>query len=105
METVCTTAEILKMVQRVLDERVNPHLALHNGSAGVTDFDCDSKTVYIKFYGACAACMSSSDTFENVIEKEILTACPDVEKVLVDDSVNEDLLEMARKILNKEQPR
>ena len=105
METSNRTQEILERIQKILDEKVNPQLALHNGSAGVTDFDCDSKTVYIKFYGACASCMSSSDTFENVIEKEILTACPDVEKVLVDDSVSEDLLEMARKILNKEQPR
>lgn len=102
METVCTTAEILKMVQRVLDERVNPHLALHNGSAIATEFDETENAAYIKFCGACAACMSSTETFETLVEKEILSGCPDVKKVLIDDSVSEDILEMARKILNKE---
>lgn len=105
METSNRTQEILERIQKILDEKVNPQLALHNGSAGVTHFDYISNTAYIKFYGACAACMSSSDIFENVIEKEILTACPDVKKVLVDDTVSEDILEMARNILNKEQPR
>lgn len=102
METANKTQEILEKIQKILDEKVNPQLALHNGSAGATDYDCLSSTAYIKFYGACAACMSSSDTFENVIEKEILTNCPDVKKVLVDDTVSDDILEMARKILNKE---
>ncbi|MGN0735478.1 MAG: NifU family protein [Anaerovoracaceae bacterium] len=102
METENKTREILDKVQKILDEKVNPQLALHNGSAGATDFDCTTKTAYIKFYGACASCMSSSDTFENLIEKEILSACPDVKEVLADDSVSEELLEMARKILNKE---
>lgn len=102
METSNRTQEILERIQKILDEKVNPQLALHNGSAIATEFDETENAAYIKFCGACAACMSSTETFETLVEKEILSGCPDVKKVLIDDSVSEDILEMARKILNKE---
>ena len=102
METSNRTQDILERIQKILDEKVNPQLALHNGSAIATEFDETENAAYIKFCGACAACMSSTETFETLVEKEILSGCPDVKKVLIDDSVSEDILEMARKILNKE---
>lgn len=92
-----TTAEI---IQKVLDEKVNVQLALHNGSAGLTEIK--DGVAKIKFYGACASCMASSDTFESVVKKEIKNACHEVKDVVIDETVSEDLLEMARRILNKE---
>ena len=92
-----TTAEI---IQKVLDEKVNVQLALHNGSAGLTEIK--DGVAKIKFYGACASCMASSDTFEDVVKKEIMAACPEIKDVVIDENIGEDLLEMARRILNKE---
>ena len=46
--------------------------------------------------------MASSDTFDGVVKKEILSACPELTDVVIDDATSWDLLEMARKILNKE---
>ena len=87
-------------IQRILDEKVNTKLALHNGSAGLSGIE--NGTAKIKFYGACASCMASSDTFDGVVKKEILSACPELSDVVIDEAISEDLLEMARKILNKE---
>ena len=87
-------------IQKILYEKVNTKLALHNGSAGLSGIE--NGTAKIKFYGACASCMASSDTFDGVVKKEILSACPELTDVVIDDATSWDLLEMARKILNKE---
>ena len=46
--------------------------------------------------------MSSSETLEDVVKESILRAVPEVKDVKLDDTVSEDLLEMARRILNHE---
>ena len=46
--------------------------------------------------------MSSSETLENVVKESILQAIPEVKDVRLDDTVSEDLLDIARKILNHE---
>ena len=89
--------EIRQKIQTILEETVNTQLAAHNGSASLSDFA--DGVAWIRFHGACANCMSSSETLEDVVKESILRAVPDVK---LDDTVSEDLLEMARRILNHE---
>lgn len=87
-------------IQEILDEVINVQLNLHGGSATLTGFD--DGVARVKFLGACASCMSSQDTLELVVKESIMSRIPEVKDVVLDTTVSEDLLEMARKILNKE---
>jgi len=92
--------EIKEKIQQVLDEKINGQLSLHNGSAELTSIR--DGVARVKFLGACASCMASADTFETVVKASIMEAVPEVKDVVIDDTVSQDLLDMARRILNKE---
>ena len=87
-------------IQHILDEKINVQLALHNGSAELTDITEDG-VARVKFLGACASCMASADTFETVVKAAILENVEGITDVVIDDTVSQDLLDMARRILNK----
>lgn len=93
-----STAETEKEIQKIIDEVINVQLALHGGSASLTAFE--DGVAWVKFHGACASCMSSSDTLEVVVKEAILQKLPEVKNVQLDMTVSEDLLDMARKILS-----
>lgn len=93
------TKEELKL-QRVLDEQVNPVLAQHYGGANIVEYaDC---VAWIRMTGACGTCPSAQETIENVIKSAFQKAMPEVKDVQLDTSVSEEMLDMAKKILNKE---
>ena len=93
-----STAETEKEIQKIIDEVINVQLALHGGSASLTAFE--DGVAWVKFHGACASCMSSSDTLEVVVKEAILQKLPEVKDVQLDMTVSEDRLDMARKILS-----
>lgn len=89
---------IEEQIQEIIDEVVNVQLALHGGSASLTAYE--DGVAWVKFHGACAGCMASSDTLEMVVKESIMGKLPEVKDVMLDNTVSEDLLDMARKILN-----
>lgn len=84
-------------ISRVLKEKVNPQLDLHGG--GVVLRRLEGSTAVVKFTGACAGCASADQTLENVIRKILFKEFPDLKEVEVDDSIDQDLLDFARKLL------
>ena len=92
--------QLREKVQKILDEKINVQLAMHNGSAELTDIT--DGIAKVKFLGACASCMASADTFESVVKATIMEEIPAIKDVVIDDTVSQDLLDMARRILNKE---
>jgi len=89
--------DVKEKIQRILDEDINVRLVLHGGGADLTSFE--DGIAKIKFTGACAACMSQTDTFDEVVRAMILEKVPEVKDVRVDDSVSDELLDFARQIL------
>ncbi|MDR0520022.1 MAG: NifU family protein [Clostridiales Family XIII bacterium] len=87
-------------VERIINEKVNPALAQHYGAAELSGYE--DGVAYVKFTGACSTCPSARFTLEDVVRAEIMGALPDVVDVVLDTSVSEDLLDFAKKILNKE---
>lgn len=85
---------------KVLEENVNPILEQHFGAAELTSLD--DGIVYVKMTGACSSCPSAQSTVEDIVKAEILDKVPEIEDVRLDTSVSEELLDMAKKILNKE---
>ena len=50
----------------------------------------------------CLQHLEIRNLLEDVVKESILRAVPEVKDVKLDDTVSEDLLEMARRILNHE---
>lgn len=86
-------------INQVIEKDINPLLASHFGSAVLTKIV--GGVVYIKMDGACATCPSAQITIEEVVKQKLMEKIPEIEDVVLDTSVSEDLLEMAKKILNK----
>ena len=81
-----------------MDDDINVKLILHGGGASLTS--CEDGIAKIKFTGACSACMSQTDTFDQVIKATLLEKVPEIKDVMVDDSVSDELLDFARQILS-----
>jgi len=87
-------------IKRVLAEKVDPVLASHFGGAELTAFEDD--IAYVKLTGSCSTCPSARYTVEDVVKQIVMEEIPEVKDVVLDTSVDESLLDMARKILKKE---
>jgi len=87
-------------IQKVLDEKVNPLLEEHYGGANLVEFK--DGIAKVRLTGACSTCPSAQNTIEDVVKQLVMADCEGVEDVILDTSISEDLLNMARKILNKE---
>ncbi|MDD6310637.1 MAG: NifU family protein [Firmicutes bacterium] len=87
-------------IKKVLEEQVDPVLGEHFGGAILSKVE--DGVAYIKMTGACAGCPSAQDTLENVIKDFVLGGVPELKDVVLDQSVSEDLLDFAKKILNGE---
>ena len=87
-------------IKKVLKEKVDPLLASHFGGVELTAFE--NNVVYVKLTGSCSTCPSAQYTIEDVVKGIVLEEFPEIEDVVLDTSVSPDLLDMARKILNKE---
>ena len=88
----------MKRIEAVLDEKVRPEMASHGG--GITVDHLENKVLYVKLQGQCAGCPSSDLTTETLVEAELLKGVPDlVEKVVVVQTVSDELWDMAKRLL------
>lgn len=87
-------------IKEVLKEKVDPLLAAHYGGAVLVGFE--NNIAKVRLTGACSTCPSAQYTVEDVVKTVVMDHLPEVEDVILETSVSDDLLDMARKILNKE---
>lgn len=90
----------LDEIKKIVEDNVNPVLAEHYGGAEVTGWE--DGIVSVRMTGACSQCPSAKDTIESVVKEVIMSKIPDVKDVILDTSVSQDLVDFAKKILNKE---
>ncbi|PKM89879.1 MAG: NifU family protein [Firmicutes bacterium HGW-Firmicutes-12] len=86
-------------VEKVLEKEVRPYLKEHYGNVvllGVND-----GVVRIKLTGQCKHCPSAKFTVEDVIEKALKSNIEGITKVVLENEVSAELLDIARKILSK----
>ncbi len=67
-------------IQKLLDEQVNPQVAMHGGHIALVDVQ-DTK-VYIRLEGGCQGCGMASMTLKHGVEVAIKEAVPSIEEVL-----------------------
>lgn len=87
-------------IRQILVEKVNPILGEHAGGAVMTKFE--DNVVTVKLTGACRGCPSAQMTTEEIIKDILMEEIPEIQDVVLDTSVSEDLIEMARKLLRGE---
>jgi Fe-S cluster biogenesis protein NfuA len=57
----------LENIKKIVENEINPILALHSGSCEVAEFDSETITAKIRLLGSCPGCPSSSITLYNGI--------------------------------------
>ncbi len=87
-------------IKLLLEEKVNPLLANHFGAAALTGLE--NNVAKIRLTGACGSCPSAQFTLEDVVKSILMEELPQLEDVVLDNSISDDLIDMARKILNKQ---
>lgn len=68
-------------VQKVIEEDINPQLALHNGGCELVDIE--DGIVTIRLFGGCSGCPSSHITLFNGIVPILKEKVPQVEDVML----------------------
>ena len=89
-----------EQIKKGLKDKVDPVLAAHYGGAVLTKYE-DGVAV-VRLTGSCASCPSAQSTIEDVVKSILMENIDGIKDVVLDTSVSEDLLDMARKILRKE---
>ena len=72
---------MIEQIQKVIEEDINPYLALHSG--GCELIDVEDGIVTIKLFGGCSGCPSSQLTLFNGIIPILKEKVPDVEDVVL----------------------
>ncbi len=85
-------------IREILKDKVDPVLAEHFGGSSLSRYE--DGIAYVKLTGACAQCPSAQETLESVVKDFVMGGVPEVKDVVLDTSVSEDLLDMARQILS-----
>ena len=89
----------MQKLMKIIDEDVRPILLEHYGDIEVISFE--DGVMRFKLLGQCSGCPSAKFTVEDVIEGPLKEKMPEVQEVILENTVSEELLDMARNILNK----
>jgi len=71
---------IKERVQRILDEEINPAVAMHGGAINL--LEVKNGIVYVKMAGGCHGCASSTATLKQGVEQAVRTRVPEVVDIL-----------------------
>ncbi|MCU6762352.1 Fe/S biogenesis protein nfuA [uncultured Roseburia sp.] len=91
---------MMERIQEVLEKKVRPALLEHEGDVKVLSFE--EGILRIRLLGKCSGCPSARITTEELIQKEIMEAVPQVEDVVLVQETSRELMDFARRILNHE---
>lgn len=87
----------LEQIERVLDEKVRPLLAHHEGNMQVISYQ--DGVLRFRLLGQCSNCPSATVTAEELIAPPVQEALPGIKQVVLDTSVSDEIWEQAKSIL------
>lgn len=90
-----------KTVEQVVEEKIRPYIRSHRGDFRILDWDEDH--MIIRYTGACSECPSAALGTRLYMERTLSEELGRAFHVEVAETVSDDLLDMARKILFKGQ--
>ena len=74
--------EIVKDIKSILEEKVAPSVAAHNGSIGFIDFAMDTGVATLKLSGSCSGCAMSKITLHRGVEDMLKHYVPEVQAIV-----------------------
>ena len=77
--------EIVKDIKSVLEEKVTPAVAAHNGAIGFIDFASDTGVATLKLSGSCSGCAMSAITLKRGVENMLNHYVPEVTSIVGKD--------------------
>ena len=77
--------EIIKDIKTVLEEKVAPNVATHNGSIGFINFASDTGVATLKLSGSCSGCAMSKLTLQQGVERLLKHYVPEVNSIVGED--------------------
>lgn len=86
-------------IEKLLDERVRPDLAMHGGNIKIASLEND--ILYLRMVGQCSGCPSANLTMENLVNAELTEAFPELRQVSLITGVSDDMISEARSILQR----
>lgn len=96
-----TGAQPVRMqeIEKVLDEKVRPDLALHGGNIRVTGLE--GGVLSVRLLGQCSNCPSAMYTMESLVKEALMEAFPQLAAVELVSGVSDSLIDQARQILRE----
>ena len=73
--------EIVKDIKSILEEKVAPSVAAHNGAIGFIDFAMDTGVATLKLSGSCSGCAMSKITLQRGVETTLKHYIPEVKSI------------------------
>lgn len=92
--------ELELKIQNVIKERVAPVLIAHGGNLEIVSFE--DGVLGVRFLGQCAGCPSAALTIEEVVEKELTDAVPEIKSVELIQQTSQELIDFAKQLLKKD---
>ena len=77
--------EIIKDIKTVLEEKVSPSVAAHNGSIGFISFASDTGVATLKLSGSCSGCAMSKIPLHRGGEQTLKHYVPEVKSIVGQD--------------------
>jgi len=79
--------DIAKDIKFILEDKIAPAVAQHNGFINYLDFDVESGVAKLELAGACSGCAMSKQTLHQSVEDMLKHYVPEVKSIVGEDDV------------------
>lgn len=90
---------MIAAIEQVLEKEVRPDLLHHEGNVEIVEYK--DGILKVRLLGQCSGCPSAALTTEELIAAKVKAALPQVKDVVLVNEVSEELIAMAKQILNE----
>ena len=88
---------MLRQIEAVLNQKVRPELAKHEGNLAVESYE--NGILKVRLLGRCSTCPSAQLSTETMIKARVVEALPEISDVVLVRGVSEETIALARAIL------
>ncbi|MCI7343363.1 MAG: NifU family protein [Fusobacterium necrophorum] len=93
----------MEKIQEYISTKIEPSLRDHGGSLEIVFYDKVKQELQLRLLGQCCSCPHSIDTVENFIKTGLQEKFPMLQCISVNTGVSNELLEIAKKMLRREE--
>ena len=87
-------------IENIIETEIRPRLQAHGGDIELLEIG-DDGTLRVRLIGKCATCPASQSTVENLVETVLREKAPWITRIIVSQSVSDELIGEALRLLRK----